>query len=90
MVSQAGDPWDASGRGPGSKPGPVYPDIRPIPLGPAGGAWPANRIKTLWRGVSAALTVGMDSGEIAATFRYLDRNYEQYEVSPGDDSKGRR
>lgn len=31
----------------------------------------------LWRGVSAALTVGLDKGEIAAAFRYLDRNYDQ-------------
>lgn len=43
----------------------------------------------LWRGVSTALAVGMDSGEIAAAFRYLDRNYEQYDYSDDNSDEGR-
>lgn len=38
----------------------------------------------LWPGVSVALAVGLDSGEIAAAFRHLDRNYDDYDVSDYD------
>lgn len=35
----------------------------------------------MWRGVSTALDVGLDAGEIAAAFRYLDRHYDEYDLS---------
>lgn len=38
----------------------------------------------LWPGVSTALEVGLDGGEIAAVFRYVDRNYDDYHVSDYD------
>lgn len=39
----------------------------------------------IWGGVSTALRVSLDSGEISAAFRYLDRHYDDYYSLPLSD-----